>query len=114
MEIYLYTNLSNAYGAPNAVIAFESREAMNAYLNAAYDVGVLFTKDHHGGKLPEGIETRDEYRTRVWHACVSRSELWTTSHVAQDLKKALDEREERRRLRFAPIPIAESDDDLKF
>ena len=66
--------------------------------------------DRHGGKLPEGVETRDQFRTRVWHACVTKSELWTTDHVAQDWKAALEVREERRRRRYTPVPVSESDD----
>lgn len=111
MEIYLYTNLSGVYCAPDAVIAFESREAVNAYLNAAYDMVALSTMDRHGGKLPEGVETRDEFRTRVWHACVTKSELWTPNHVAQDLKKALVEREERKR---GPVITINTSDDMTF
>lgn len=109
MEIYLYANLSRVREAPDAVIAFESREAVNAYLNAAYDWVALCTMDRHGGKLPEGVETRDEFRTRVWHACVSKSELWTTDHVARDWKAALDAREERKRRISAPTPVSKSD-----
>lgn len=110
MEIYLYANLSGTSSAPDAVIAFDSREAVNAYLNAAYEIAVLSLMDKRGGRLPKGVETQDEFRTRVWHSCVTKSELWTTHQVAQDRKKALDEREERRRFKAAPIPISESDD----
>lgn len=108
MEIYLYANLSGEKGAPSAVIAFESREAVNAYLIAAYKWAILCTKDKFGGKL-QGIETQDEFQKRVWHACVTKSELWTTDHVAQDWKAALDAREERKRRMAAPIPISKSD-----
>lgn len=114
MEIYLYANLSGESCAPDAVIAFESREAVNAYLDAAYEMAVLSTMDRHGGKLPKGVDTLDEFRTRVWHACVTKSELWTTDHVARDLKMAREEREERRRKRYEPIPMAGPDDDLEF
>lgn len=113
MEIYLYANMSRVREAPDAVIAFESREAVNAYLNAAYNWVALCTMDRHGGKLPEGAETRDEFRTRVWHACVTRSELWSTKHVAQDLKLALDAREERKHSRLN-ISVAGPDDNLEF
>lgn len=114
MEIYLYANLSGASCAPDAVIAFESREAVNAYLDAAYEIAALSTMDKNNGRLPEGVETRDEFRTRVWHACVTKSELWTPAHVAQDLKMALDKREERKRQRYEPMPVAGPDDDLEF
>lgn len=113
MEIYLYANLSGTLGAPSTVIAFESREAVNDYINAAYEMAVLSAIDRYG-KLPEGAETQDEFRTRVWHACVTSSELWTPSHVAQDKEKALAEREERKRRRYEPIPVADPDESLEF
>lgn len=114
MEIYLYANVSGVRCAPDAVIAFESREAVNAYLDAAYEIVALNTMDRNGGRLPEGVETLGEFRTRVWHECVTKSELWTPDHVAKDRKAALEAREERRRRRYEPMPIAGPDEDLEF
>lgn len=95
MEIYLYANTRGTFGAPDSIIAFESREAVNAYIKRAYEWVVLCTIDKYG-KMPEGAETLDEFRKRVWDNCVSKSELWTETHVAKDWEKALEIREERR------------------
>ena len=96
MEIYLYANLNRTFGAPDCVIAFQSREAVNKYIERSYDWIVLCTIDRHG-KLPEGAETLDEFRQRVWKSCVTKSELWTEAHVTKDWEMALKQREEKKR-----------------
>ena len=106
MEIYLYANTRRTFGAPDDIIAFESREAVNAYIKRAYEWIVLCTIDKQG-KLPESAETLDEFRKRVWDNCVSKSELWTETHVTNDWEKALKIREERlqKRRRLAQMEM---------
>ena len=96
MALYLYANTHGIYGAPDTVVAFADREAVNAYLKAAYEMAVLNTTDKYHLEKLEGVETLDEFRKRVRDKCVSKSELWTTNHVAKDLQLARSEREKRK------------------
>ena len=81
---------------------------MNKYIERAYDWIVLCTIDKRG-KLPEGVETLDEFRKRVWKSCVTKSELWTEAHVAKDWELALRQREEKKRKKLELDQLLNSD-----
>ena len=110
-EVFIYANINDTYAAPRGAKVFESREAVNAYLKAAYDYNVLCTMDFYGGKkCLDGIETLDEYRTRVWHDCVGKMVPWGLKDIADDYQLALKEREERRNSRRWQVSTEPPDD----